>query len=53
MGIGVVEVLVCGSARWRVWACGDRRLWWSFGDGTNQSLGRLVMGCMIVRWPDR
>ncbi|KAL0012332.1 hypothetical protein SO802_007440 [Lithocarpus litseifolius] len=33
--------------------CGDRHLWWSFGDGTYQSLGRSVMGCMIVRWLDR
>ena len=28
MGIGVVEVWVCGSAWWRVWVCGNRRLWW-------------------------
>ena len=24
-----------GSAWWRVWVCGDRRLWWSFGDSTD------------------
>ena len=52
VGIGVVEVWVCGSAWWRVWVCGDQRLWWSFGDGTDQSLGRSMMGCMIVRWLD-
>ena len=28
VGIGVVEVWVCGSAWWRVWVCGNRRLWW-------------------------
>ena len=35
VGISMVEVWVCGSAWWRVWACGDRHLWWSFGDGTD------------------
>ena len=42
-----------GSAWWRVWVCGDRRLWWSFGDGTDQSLNWSVMGCMIIWWLDR
>ena len=53
VGIDVVEAWVCGLAWWRVWVCGDQHLWWSFGDGTDQSLGWLVMGYMIVRWLDR
>ena len=51
---GEVEgVGLWGSAWWREWVCGDWRLWWSFGDGTYQSLGRSVMGCMIVWWLDQ
>ena len=37
VGICVVEVWVCGLAWWRVWVCGDQRLWWSFGDSMDQS----------------
>ena len=51
---GEVEgVGLWGSAWWRVWVCSDWHLWWSFGDGTDQSLGQSVMGCMIVRWLDQ
>ena len=52
--LGEVEGMgLWGSAWWRVWVCSDWHLWWSFGDGTDQSLGQSVMGCMIVRWLDQ
>ena len=40
------------STWWKVQVCGDRLLWWSFGDGTKLEFGLVSDGlhdCSVAR----